>query len=163
MPRHGIFVALVGIAFGLVAIGCGQEKETTSGNTPAPTTGTPSGGPPGATPEEVLAKLPGGAEFAAGKKAYANNGCVRCHKLGETGGSSGPGGPGGPGKGKSGGRGAPDLTKAGSQAEHTKPWLADHIRDPKAHNQRSSMPLYGPDKISNADLDNLAEYLASMK
>ena len=123
-----------------------------------------------ANPEEVLAKLPGGAEFAVGKKAYANNGCVRCHKLGETGGmpaggppSGGPGGTSGPGKGKGGGRGGPDLTKAGSHAEHTNQWLADHIRDPKKHNQRSSMPSYGSDKIRDADLDKLAEFLASLK
>ena len=170
MTRSGIFVALIGISFGLVALGCGAAKETTSGNTAAPTTGTPPGGPQVANPEEVLAKLPGGAEFAVGKKAYANNGCVRCHKLGETGGMAmgGPGGPpgggaGGPGMGKGGGRGGPDLTKAGSHAEHTNQWLADHIRDPKKHNQRSSMPSYSVDKISDTDLDKLAEFLASLK
>ena len=117
--------------------------------------------------EEVLAKLPGGAEFAAGKRVYANNGCVRCHKLGETGGGGGPamgGPPPGPGgKGPRGGSGGPDLSRTGADPVHTKEWIAAHIRDPKSHQPRSRMPASGPDKINDADLDALAAYLASRK
>ena len=117
----------------------------------------------------MLAELPGGAEHATGKKVYADNNCARCHKLSETGGaamgemSGPPGRPGGPGMGGRPGMGGPDLTKTAAAADHTKDWLAAHIRDPKTHRQRSSMPPSGPDKISDADLDALAAYLASMK
>jgi mono/diheme cytochrome c family protein len=124
----------------------------------------------------VEAKLPGGEEFAAGKKAYAAQGCARCHKLGDTGGGPPGGGrmgkmgppaepPGGeapPGpKGKAGGgMGGPDLTAVGAKPEHTADWLAAHVRDPKSHSPSSRMPAYGPDKIPEADLKALAEYLA---
>jgi len=41
--------------------------------------------------------------------------------------------------------------------------LADHIRDPKKHKPQSRMPAYGSDKISDADLTLLAQYLAGQK
>ena len=39
--------------------------------------------------------------------------------------------------------------------------LGDFIRNPKKRG--SEMPAFGPEKISDADLDKLAEYLASRK
>ena len=137
----------LGAVLGLAA-GCGKDKK--DGPTDGPAPGGPPGGLPGMpqSPQEVLAKLPGGDEHAAGKRVYANNNCVRCHKLGETGGGMGgpPGMPGGglpapklppgappvppmPGMGG----GTPDLTNVGAAAEHTKQWLAEHVRDPKKH------------------------------
>ncbi len=113
--------------------------------------GAPMGAPDNAT---VLAKLPGGAEFAVGKKVYADNNCARCHKLGETG-----GGPSGPGGAMSG----PDLTKVGADLERTKQWLADHVRNPKSHKPQSRMPASGPEKINDGDLSALADYLVSRK
>ena len=109
----------------------------------------------------MLAKLPGGDEFAAGKKVYADNNCVRCHKLGDAGGgqTAAKGGPGGEkaagpgGKGPRGGMGGPDLTTVGEDAKHTKEWIAEHIRNPKAHTPQSRMPASGPEKIGDADLD----------
>ena len=139
------------LALGLVA-GCGKPPEATA---PAAGQGPPMpgpGGPPGPPPEEVLAGLPGGDEFAAGKKVYAHNGCANCHKLGETGRGKGGRGPGGP-----------DLTTTGANPEHTARWLADHVRDPKLHKPESRMPAYGADKIGDADLTALAEYLAGRK
>lgn len=157
MSRAGIRLVPRGVvlAVSLAVIGCGKAEEK---NTPGP--------PPGGS-EEVLAYLPGGAEHAAGKKVYADSGCARCHKLGETG-PAAMGGPGGrPGMGgPPGGRpgmGGPDLSHSGAPADHTKEWLAAHIRDPKSHRDRSPMPPSGPDKISDADLDKLASYLASLK
>jgi cbb3-type cytochrome oxidase cytochrome c subunit len=58
---------------------------------------------------------------------------------------------------------APDLTKVGAAAEHTKQWLADHIRDAKQHNPRSRMPRFPEEQINAADLNSLVEYLASLK
>ena len=79
------------------------------------------------------------------------------------------GGPGGEkaagpgGKGPRGGMGGPDLTTVGADAKHTKEWIAEHIRNPKAHTPQSRMPASGPEKIGDADLDALAAYLASRK
>ncbi len=162
-----VVACLVG-ALGL-ASGCNSEKP--EGNVPP---ADPLVGPSGAaSPQEVLGKLPGGEEFAAGKKVYADNNCARCHKLGETGGGGGamagppvPGGPGAPPPAPGampGGPSGPDLTKTGANADHTKQWLADHIRDAKKHKSSSRMPEFGPDRISDADLGKLAEYLASRK
>ena len=155
----GLALALVGMgAACFLAAGCDKAADTSSGA--APTAGMP-GAP---TAADVLAKLPGGQEYAAGKKVYADNNCAKCHKLGDTGGAppapkDGPPG----GKGMSGGMSGPDLTATGAKAAHTKQWLADHVRDPKTHSPQSKMPASGPDKISDADLDALAEYLASRK
>jgi mono/diheme cytochrome c family protein len=62
-----------------------------------------------------------------------------------------------------GGPGGPDLTNVGAKPEHTKEWLAEHIRQPTKHTQGSKMPPFPPEKISDADLDKLATYLASRK
>jgi cytochrome c1 len=61
------------------------------------------------------------------------------------------------------GMSGPDLTKVGAAHEHTKEWLADQIREPKKHKQEPHMPVYGPDKISDEQLNNLTTYLASLK
>ncbi len=179
-----------GIALGLT-LGCNKDKDKdkTNGNPPPGPPGGMPGGPPGGpggrpgmiSPHDVLAKLPGGEEFAAGKKVYADNNCARCHKLGETGGMmmggppmhapggppgapGQPGQPGQPGMHPGGPPGAgPDLTMVGTAPEHTKQWLAEHIRDAKMHKPESRMPPFGMDKISDADLTSLAEYLASRK
>lgn len=165
---------LIPVALGLMlsaAIGC-NTSASNSGST-QPTTPAPPGGRMGSATENIVAKLPGGEQFAAGKKVYSDNNCVRCHKLGETGAgmmaappSGGPPPAGGPGGGapRGGGFGrGPELTKVGANPEHTKQWIAEHIRNPRAHKPQSRMPGFGPEKISDADLDALAEYLASLK
>ena len=131
---------------GLVLLGCGKKPEASPAQPGPGGMPGPGGGP---SAEEVSGKLPGGYEFVAAKKVYANNNCANCHKLGETGGGKRPGGP--------------DLTTVGAKPEHTKQWIADHVRDPKSHKGKSMMPAYGADKISDADLNLLAEYLASQK
>jgi len=72
------------------------------------------------------------------------------------------GGPGGRGPGGPGGR-APDLGKVGDDAEHTVEWLAAFVRDPKSQKADARMPAFGAEKINDADLQALAEYLASLK
>ncbi len=70
-----------------------------------------------------------------------------------------PGGPiGPPGMG---GPGGPELTLVGT--DRTKEWLIEQIRFPQKHKPGSKMPPYGPDKISDSDLNHLASYLASLK
>jgi mono/diheme cytochrome c family protein len=154
-------LGFVGLALGLAAMGCSKSGDGPTGPAGPPGMQGPPPGP-GLSAEEVLAKLPGGDDVAAGKKVYANSNCANCHKLGESG--SRPGGPGGGPPGRGGrGPGGPDLTSVGAEAEHTKQWIADHIRNPKTHKQQSRMPAYGPEKITDADLAVLAEYLAGRK
>ena len=89
----------------------------------------------------VVAKV----DVAAGKKVYEANGCGGCHKIGEEGGSNGP-----------------ELTAVGAESKHTPAWLAEHVANPKKHNESSTMPGYA-DKIKGKDATNLAGYLASLK
>ena len=172
---------------GSVFLASCAKKENAAVTPPTNNTGGPMGGPMGGAPQNVAALLPGDEKYAPAKKLYADNNCARCHKLGETGGGmmgkgGPPGGmgkggppdgmpggmgkggpPGGMGKGGPGGGSGPDLTHVGKEAEHTKEWLAEHIRDAKTHKALSKMPAFGPDKISDADLKVLADYLASRK
>ena len=155
------------LAFGLASAGC-KKTENTGGDVPGGPVTLPGG--VNLSPQEVLAKLPGGDAFAAGKKVYADNNCARCHKLGETGGGmmGGPPGAGGMPKGSAGGppggmSNGPDLTNIGAAPEHTAAWLAEHVRDAKTHKPESKMPAFPVDKISDADLAQLAAYLAARK
>jgi mono/diheme cytochrome c family protein len=161
-----VLACLVG-ALGL-ASGCGREKPNVNSPPPKnvnlapPTPETPDPN----SPELVLPKLPGGAEFEAGKKVYAKHVCARCHKLGDVGGATGDVVPPPPDKSlpRGGPEGhAPDLTKVGAAPEHTKQWLADHVRNPKKHTPDSRMPVYSSEYVSDGDLANLVEYLASRK
>ena len=54
----------------------------------------------------------------------------------------------------------PQLTTVG--AKRTRDWIVEHIRNPKAHNQQSRMPAFAG-KISDADLQAVGDYLASLK
>lgn len=135
---------LLGLA--VVTAGCNQPKET---HTQAPLSTTPDRRPGGSgPPRDITEQLPGGKQFAAGKKVYSDHNCARCHKLGETGNATSM---------------APDLSQVAAKPDHTKQWLGEHVRNAKAHNPRSRMPDFGPDKISDADLDALTNYLASLK
>lgn len=159
-PCEAMARRLLGVAVvGLFLAGCGKPAPSTGTGTPPPSGPGPGNGPAPSAGGDVLSKLPGGDEFAAGKKVYADNNCARCHKLGDTGGGGGPMGA----KGGPGGMNGPDLTAVGADAAHTARWLADHVRDPKAHKPQSRMPASGPDKIADADLTALSAYLASRK
>lgn len=117
-------------------------------------------------------------EFAAARSLFDSHGCNRCHGLdaNSEGGFAGgpppegpppgppPGGfgPGGPGRGPGGPPRGPNLAHVGENPEHTQVWIADHIRDPKSHNPRSRMPGFA-DKMTNEEIDQLAEFLATLK
>jgi mono/diheme cytochrome c family protein len=93
-------------------------------------------------------KTPGGddaALVASGRAVYEKQGCANCHAVNGQ-----------------GGRKAPDLSRVGADAEHTPEWLVEHIKNPKAHNPRSSMPAFAG-KIDDKDLLALGAYLASLK
>lgn len=165
--------------------GGGQTSPPAGG--PPQMTGMGMPGAPGGGAPEVDDTGP----YAAGKKVFRSQNCGRCHPLpgmgpsfammGRGPGGPGPGGappggpggappagPGGPPPGGPGGFGGgpgrpPDLSKLGADPEHTVEWIAEHIRNPKAHKPESRMPAYGEDRINNEDLQALAEFLASLK
>src|SRR5262249_53629000 len=98
-------VAFLIAALGLAA-GCRGEKPSGNPSTSKPLVTLPVP----ISPEEVIAKLPGGDEFAAAKKVYATHNCANCHILGDVGKSAkmamGPA--------------PPPLTNVGAAPEHTK-------------------------------------------
>ena len=86
-------------------------------------------------------------EGSAGRKVFETH-CVKCHKIA------------GVEAGKMFGKG-PELTTVGGKRERA--WIIDHVRDPRAHNKMSKMPAYDASKISDADMQALGDYLASLK
>ncbi len=80
----------------------------------------------------------GAAQMAGGSDAVLKAQC-RCHN---------------------GGKGAPDLSHEGAQ--HDASWIADHIKNPRTHNPSSRMPAF-EGRMSDADIQGLATYLASQK
>lgn len=123
----------------MLAAGCGNQEGQNPGEPPP---GTSSAGANTASGSGGGAPADAGGGGAA---IYAANNCANCHKM------DGQGGMGGP-----------DLTKVGAEEGHTKEWIAEHIKDPQSHNPGSKMPKFG-DKIAEADLNTLAEWLASKK
>jgi mono/diheme cytochrome c family protein len=149
----------------------------------------PGGGPNFSPPESDDPALSG--PYAAGRKVFEAQGCTRCHSVGGRGGPAGggwpmaggpgPGGPGGPGgpngpgpmpggpgpggmgRGLGGMARGPDLGHVGAKPEHTPQWLAEHVRNPRAHKPNSKMPPFGENKINEADMRALTDYLASLK
>jgi mono/diheme cytochrome c family protein len=85
----------------------------------------------------------GTAALSPAQKLFADTGCGKCHKVDGV------------------GTGRMDLSRAG--AKHDKAWIADHIRDAKQHNPMSTMDAFPADKLSDKDLDTLAEYLAGKR
>lgn len=84
---------------------------------------------------------------AGAKELFAAN-CAKCHGL--------------DGAEPTGAMKGPDLTKAGSDAAHTADWIAEHIRNPKAHTADSKMPGFEK-KLSAEDVKTLADDLAKRK
>ncbi|HLV79884.1 MAG TPA: cytochrome c [Chthonomonadaceae bacterium] len=80
-----------------------------------------------------------------GKKVYEANHCANCHTIGDKGGKTGP-----------------NLTKTGAETKHTVAWFEEQVKNPKAHDDDSTMPAFG-DKIKGKDLTALATYLKSLK
>lgn len=82
--------------------------------------------------------------FAAARSTFEQS-CMRCHSL------------------SGGGRGrGPNLGAIGRNPSHTADWLAKYIRNPKAVKPDSRMPRFD-DKLNDADIKALADFLASLK
>lgn len=155
--------------------------------TPTVSAPAPPAAQPALTPAAAQAAAPNAVaadNLPPGRKVFEANGCTRCHAVGgQATASAGPGGPGAGGAPPAGFGGAapggpggggpmpagpigmarargPELSTVGTK--RTRDWLIEHVRNPKAHNPQSRMPAYDG-KISDADLQLLANYLASLK
>lgn len=92
------------------------------------------------------------APVAAGPQGTYDQHCAQCHAQ--------AGQPGGPGVGGSRG---PNLAKIGAEPGRTAEYLAAYIRDPRsAKSGTKLMPAFG-DKLSDAQIKELAEWLAARK
>lgn len=131
-----VFVLVVG-----VVVGCGKSEPTSE-----PPTGPGPGGPPG--------KFAGGPQRAKTGNAVFDQHCLKCHAV--DGGAEG----GGP-KGK-GGWGNPDLGKVAADPAHTPEWLAEHVRNPRAHSPGSKMPEFAS-KLSDEEIKSVVDYMTKLK
>jgi nitric oxide reductase subunit C len=77
-----------------------------------------------------------------GEAIYKAQGCSACHMIAGVGGKVGP-----------------DLSRVGNM--HDKEWIEAQLKDPKSHNPQSIMPSFA--KLSEQDLDGLAQYLAGLR
>lgn len=86
------------------------------------------------------------AALSAGEKAGADlfhsQGCAACHRIDGAGGSIGP-----------------DLSGEGLKGR-SRQWLADQLRNPKAHNPSSMMPSYA--SLATDKVEQLTDYLLSL-
>jgi mono/diheme cytochrome c family protein len=135
-----LFIATVS-SLGL-AIGCTQTP-------PPATTPPPKGGRPpmvGMAPNVELEPGP----FLEGRKVFQANSCIKCHSIGDQ--------PAGEGKGMMMKK---NLASVGT--ERTREYIIAHIRDPHTHTEKTRMQPYDTTKISETDMDALADYLTSLK
>lgn len=154
--RAAFFVLSVCL-LALGVAGCKKKSQTAPPLAGGPNPGQMppwQGGPGGEQPAAENYTGP----FAAGHQVFVAQGCVRCHRGTGQGGGPGMGGPPGRGRGRPGG---PSLTEVGTK--HPRDWIVEHVRHAKGHNPRSRMPDYGEEKINDADMNSLADYLASLK
>jgi mono/diheme cytochrome c family protein len=134
--------------FGLVAAvvaGCGKKEAEVPAGPPPSYAGAPQFGGPG---------TPGGPQRAKTGNAVFDQHCLKCHSV--DGGAAAGGGP----KGKTGG--APDLAKVAADPAHTPEWLAEHVRNPKAHVPGSKMPAFA-EKLSDEEVRSVVEYMSKLK
>jgi mono/diheme cytochrome c family protein len=130
--RRFAFVSLAGAVLAVTLAGCGKKASS-----------VPSSGP------AVAAASPAPAGPGGGGSVFDQN-CAKCHALGSDSG-------GGRGKGK-----GPDLSAVGADPAHTPAWIAEHIRNPKAHKPQSRMPSFDG-KLSDDEIRKLADDLAARK
>jgi mono/diheme cytochrome c family protein len=115
-------------------------------NTPAPVAPVGNTGAPPTVEVEA-------GPFAEGRKVYQGQGCAKCHTIGD----QLAGGPGGGPKGMM----RVSLTKVGGK--RSREYIIEHVRNAKAHTEKTRMPPYDEKAINDADMQSLADYLVSLK
>ena len=91
-------------------------------------------------PKPMVAAAATGAK--PGEAIFKTQGCSACHRIGGIGGTIGP-----------------DLSGVGRR--RTKEWIEQQLRDPISHDPKSIMPSCA--KLPGNDIDDLADYLVSLK
>ena len=135
-PRLRALAGLAGVL--LLAVGCNKPAETASTSPPPAGPGGP-GGPGGPPP----------SANASAKELFEYH-CQKCHRSG--GSANAP-------RGKMGG---PDLAKTAQDPAHTADWIAEHIKNPKAHAPGSRMPNF-EGQLTDEQIRKLADYVLSLK
>jgi mono/diheme cytochrome c family protein len=80
----------------------------------------------------------------AGAALYQSQQCGGCHKIAGQGGESGP-----------------DLTTVGLR--HSAGWLHSFMEQPGRFHEESRMPAYGPPALSHQEIEELAQYLTTLR
>lgn len=94
-----------------------------------------------AVPPEVGRPL--SSRERAGRALFQSQQCTGCHMLAGKGGDQGP-----------------DLTEIGLR--HSAAWLHSYIETPTRFHPDTKMPSFGPPVLSHEEIEELAEYLASL-
>ena len=80
----------------------------------------------------------------AGRALYQSQQCAGCHRVAGQGGEEGP-----------------DLTTVGLR--HSVGWLHSFLESPARFHATSRMPAYGPPALSHQEIEEVAQYLASLR
>jgi ubiquinol-cytochrome c reductase cytochrome b subunit len=80
----------------------------------------------------------------AGRALYQSQQCAGCHRVAGQGGEEGP-----------------DLTTAGLR--HSAGWLHSFLEQPSRFHLESRMPSYGPPALTHQEIEELSQYLASLR
>jgi mono/diheme cytochrome c family protein len=97
--------------------------------------------PEGAAPE---VGRPLSSVERAGRALYQSQQCGGCHMIAGQGGEEGP-----------------DLTTVGLR--HSVGWLHSFMESPSRFHAESRMPAYGPPALSHQEIEELAQYLSSLR
>ena len=103
--------------------------------------GAAAGEPGGGAPE---VGRPLSSMERAGRALYQSQQCGGCHRITGQGGEEGP-----------------DLTTVGQR--HSSGWLHSFLEQPSRFHPESRMPAYGPPALSHQEIEELAQYLASLR
>jgi ubiquinol-cytochrome c reductase cytochrome b subunit len=80
----------------------------------------------------------------AGRALYQSQQCAGCHRVAGLGGEEGP-----------------DLTAVG--VRHSAGWIHSFIEQPSRFHQQSRMPAYGPPALTHQEIEELAQYLSTLR
>jgi ubiquinol-cytochrome c reductase cytochrome b subunit len=89
----------------------------------------------------------------AGRTLYGQQQCGTCHQIRQVAQQKGAGPPG-PAI-------APDLTEIGLL--HSTNWLHSFMEEPKRFHPASKMPAFGPPTLTHQEIEELAQYLSSLR
>jgi ubiquinol-cytochrome c reductase cytochrome b subunit len=102
----------------------------------------------GAAGRAPAGQAEGGAQLSstqrAGRALYQSQQCGGCHRVAGQGGEEGP-----------------DLTTVGLR--HSVGWLHSFLESPSRFHAESRMPAYGPPALSHQEIEELAQYLSSLR